>query len=82
MAVLTAGRVRVDADTGPVSLTAGDLVGELGLLYGRPRSADVTAVEDGHALWVRRQDLLTALRRYPAPLDRLHSLARSRGSTP
>ena len=40
-----------------VEVGPGKATGELGLLYGQPRTADVLAAQDGTALRIRRQDL-------------------------
>ncbi len=46
-------------------LKPGDFFGELSLIDGRPRSADVIAVTDGEALLVRRSDFLALAERMP-----------------
>ncbi len=54
-----AGRVRVSAPDGSVlaTMTAPALVGELAVLEGRPRSADVVALEPVRALRIEAGDL-------------------------
>lgn len=46
-------------------LNPGDFFGELALIDGRPRSADVVAVTDGEALLVRRSDFMALAERMP-----------------
>lgn len=70
--VITSGRVRVAralAENAPVELAdlgAGDVVGEMGLLDGAPRSATVTALEDTTALEIHATVLAVVLIEYPA----------------
>ena len=54
-------------DVGPVirTLTRGDVVGEMGLVRGRPRSADVVAAEDTDYLVLDRRFLQRIRRQYP-----------------
>lgn len=46
-------------------LKPGDFFGELSLIDGRPRSADVVALTDGEALLVRRSDFIALSERMP-----------------
>ncbi len=46
-------------------LKPGDFFGELSLIDGRPRSADVLALTDGEALLVRRSDFMALMERIP-----------------
>ena len=46
-------------------LGKGDIIGEIALLDGRPRTADATALEPTEALVLRRRDLLPILNAYP-----------------
>ena len=71
--VIIAGRVRVieampDAQTEVVlgELGPGEIVGELGILTERPRSATVVALEPTRCLALRRFHFLQALERSPA----------------
>jgi CRP-like cAMP-binding protein len=76
MAVL-AGRVRignVSADGKEVTLNVigpGEIVGEIALLDGRPRSADAVATEDTTVVVVERKDFLPFLLRHGALVERL-----------
>ncbi len=47
-------------------LKPGDFFGELALIDGQPRSADVIAVTDGEALLVRRSDFMALAERMPS----------------
>src|SRR5262249_53149210 len=71
--IIMSGRVRVieampDAQTEVVlgELGAGEIVGELGILTARPRSATVVALEPTRCLALRRFHFLQALERSPA----------------
>lgn len=46
-------------------LKPGDFFGELSLIDGRTRSADVVALTDGEALLVRRSDFIALMERIP-----------------
>lgn len=52
-------------------LGPGDIVGELSLIDGRPRSATVTAVSDVEVLEIDGRDLRRLLRRVPAVTRKL-----------
>jgi CRP-like cAMP-binding protein len=84
MYVILSGRVRVErthpdliepvvlADLGP-----GEVVGEMGLLDGQPRSATVTAVEDTETLEMDAADLSYTVLRYPeASMALLQTISR------
>jgi len=78
--VLVQGRLRigaVSADGKEVTIgmvEPGGVVGELALLDGKPRSADVTAMEDSTVVVVERRDFLPFLNRNPDLLLRLLAL--------
>ena len=72
MYVLLSGKVRVERShpdlVDPVFLAdlgAGEVVGEMGLLDGQPRSATVTAIEDTETLELDGADLAYTVLRYP-----------------
>jgi CRP-like cAMP-binding protein len=48
------------------SLHSGDFFGEMALIDGEPRSANVTCTRDSHILRLARKDFLGVLRRYPS----------------
>jgi len=61
--VLLSGRAAVAVGTEPASeLHAGDQFGEIALLHGVPRSAEVTASSDVATLSLRRDDFVSAVR--------------------
>lgn len=74
MAVL-AGRLRITSATPEgkeVTLNTigpGEIVGEIALLDGKPRSADVVAAEDTTVLVIERADFLPFLLRHPALVE-------------
>src|SRR5215472_6214391 len=76
MAVL-AGRVRVSsvsAEGREITLNVigpGELVGEFGLLDGKPRSNDVIAVEDTTVMVIERQQFMPFLLRHDTLVERL-----------
>jgi CRP/FNR family cyclic AMP-dependent transcriptional regulator len=62
--VIVDGRARVTPPTGrPRILRAGDSFGEMALLDGAPRSADVTATEDVLVMWIGSAAFAKLLRR-------------------
>ena len=72
MYVLKDGRVRVpiiNKQDGEVSneiyLGSGDMVGEMAILTGEPRTADVFAAEDVTAVAIERDTLLPLLEAHP-----------------
>jgi len=78
--VLVQGRLRIGAvsvDGKEVTIgmvEPGGVVGELALLDAKPRSADVTAMEDSTVVVVERRDFLPFLTRNPDLLLRLLAL--------
>ncbi len=69
--VITRGRVRVERDQAGDSplvlaeLGAGDVIGEMGLLDGGPRSATVTALEDTETLELHATVMAVVVMQYP-----------------
>lgn len=78
--VLVAGRVRVTAGDGsPIAtMTAPAIVGELAVLEGRPRSADVVALEPLRALRVEAADLRVLVADHPEFARTLEAFADAR----
>jgi CPA2 family monovalent cation:H+ antiporter-2 len=62
-----------------IKLGAGAFFGEMALLNGAPRSADVTALDFSKFLTLTRRDFLRFLRRYPSLREPIAALARERG---
>jgi CRP-like cAMP-binding protein len=69
--VLIAGKLKVTAESGDgrelilAILDAGETFGEMSLLDGKPRCANVIAVQDSELLVIRRQDFLLFLEQHP-----------------
>ncbi len=78
--VLVQGRLRIGAVSAEGKevtidmIEPGGVVGELALLDGKPRSADVMAMEDSTVVVVERRDFLPFLSRNPDLLMRLLAL--------
>ena len=71
MHVITRGRVRVERDQPGetplvlAELGPGDVIGEMGLLDGSPRSATVTASEDTETLEIHATVMAVVVMQYP-----------------
>jgi CRP/FNR family transcriptional regulator, cyclic AMP receptor protein len=69
--LLVKGRVKISRTSGSggevilAILKSGDVFGEISLLDGESRTANVTAIEDAEMLVLRREDFLAAVERYP-----------------
>ena len=69
--VITRGRVRVERDQAAetplvlAELGVGDVIGEMGLLDGGPRSATVTALEDTETLELHATVMAVVVMQYP-----------------
>jgi CPA2 family monovalent cation:H+ antiporter-2 len=69
---IASGEVEVSVGSRRIRLGPGNFVGEMGLITGRPRSADVTALDYSTFLKLTQQDFREILRRYPdirAPIE-------------
>ena len=62
---IASGEVEVAVGSRRIRLGPGNFVGEMGLLSGQPRSADVTALDYSTFLKLTRDDFREILRRYP-----------------
>jgi len=60
------------------TLWPGDCVGEMSLLTGEPRSADVFARDNAHLIEIRKQDLAPILKGNPILVERISSLLAKR----
>jgi len=60
------------------TLWPGDCVGEMSLLTGEPRSADVFARDNAHLIEIRKQDLAPILQANPILVERISSLLAKR----
>jgi len=71
MFIILSGRVKISriSDDGREVilsiLSDGDFFGEMSLLDGQTRSANVTAIEDSELMVIRREDFLQMLKDYP-----------------
>jgi flavin reductase (DIM6/NTAB) family NADH-FMN oxidoreductase RutF len=65
LSLVLEGTVRVERPGKVVRLRAGDLIGEIEVLDGGPRLADITAEGPVHCLEIARSDLLHALEAQP-----------------
>jgi len=62
---ISSGEVEVHFGRRRIRLGAGDFIGEMGLLTGQPRSADVISLDYSKFLKLTRSDFNEILRRYP-----------------
>lgn len=62
---ISSGQVEVSVAGRRVKLGPGDFFGEMALITGKPRSADVTAVDYGKFLALSQRDFREFLRRFP-----------------
>ena len=76
---IAAGEVEVSVAKKRVKLGAGEFFGEMALLSGQPRSADVTAIDYCEFLTLSREDFRTFVRKYPGVRGRVAAMAKQRG---
>jgi CPA2 family monovalent cation:H+ antiporter-2 len=82
---ISSGQVEVSVARRRIHLGPGNFVGEMGLITGRPRSADVTALDYSTFLKLTERDFREMLRRYPdmrAPIERLAALRDKENRSP
>jgi K+:H+ antiporter len=72
------GQVEVAVGNRRIKLGAGDFFGEMALISGLPRAADVTALDYSKFAILSRRDFRQFLTRYPAIRDRIAALASER----
>jgi CPA1 family monovalent cation:H+ antiporter len=70
--------VEVDLEDGPVRLGTGEVFGEMALLLGQPRRADVTALGYCRLLVLRRDAFRRFLKRHPELVDHLRRISDAR----
>ena len=75
---IASGAVEVDLEGGPVRLGTGDVFGEMALLMGQPRRADVKALGYCRLLVLRRDAVQRFLRRHPELVDHLRRISDAR----
>jgi CPA2 family monovalent cation:H+ antiporter-2 len=75
---ISSGAVEVAVNKRKITLGPGDFFGEMALLSGAPRSADVTAIDYCQLLTLSRQDFHTFLTRHPDLRERMGQVAKAR----
>ena len=78
---ISQGEVEVTVAGRQIRLGAGEVFGEMALLSGQPRSADVTALDYSTFAVLSERDFRQLLRKYPDIRAQLTSLAAQRGDT-
>jgi CPA2 family monovalent cation:H+ antiporter-2 len=73
------GEVEVNASGKTIPLKAGDYFGEMALISGRPRSADVTALDYSTFSTLNQRDFRMVLRKFPAVREQISAIAAQRG---
>ncbi len=76
---ISSGEVEVRVSGRQIRLQAGEFFGEMALLSGQPRSADVIALDYSEFFTLSQSDFRQFLRRYPEIRDRVSALAAERG---
>lgn len=76
---ISSGEVEVSVAKQKIKLGAGNFFGEMALLSGQLRMADVTALDYTRLLLLRQGDFRTLLRRYPELRAQIAAQARERG---
>ena len=75
---ISKGEVEVSIAGRQIKLGAGDVFGEMALLSGRPRSADVTALDYSKFAMLNARDFRQLLRKYPEIRSHIVNLAAQR----
>jgi CPA2 family monovalent cation:H+ antiporter-2 len=78
---ISAGQVEIEVNGHKTKTGSGDFFGELALLSGQPRSADVTALDFCELLTLSRRDFRELLRRYPGMRVPIDGIAKERVAT-
>ncbi len=78
MFFIAKGAVEVAVPGQPIKLGPGDFFGEMGLLSGTPRSADVTAIDYCQFLTLGRTDFFTFVDKHPDLRAKIGTIAISR----
>jgi CPA2 family monovalent cation:H+ antiporter-2 len=76
---ISTGQVEVVINGHTIKMGPGDFFGEMVLLSGQPRSADVTALDFCELLTLSRRDFRELLRRYPGMRTPIAEVAKERG---
>jgi CPA2 family monovalent cation:H+ antiporter-2 len=80
MYFISSGAVEVSVGARPVQLGAGDFFGEMALLTGEPRTADVTAIDYCLFLTLGKDDFDRFIAKYPGLRRRLNEVAAQRAA--
>jgi monovalent cation:H+ antiporter-2, CPA2 family len=78
---ISSGEVEVIVNGHKTKMGPGDFFGEIALLSGRSRSADVIALDFCKLLALSQRDFRELLRRYPGIRDPIAAVAKERGDT-
>jgi monovalent cation:H+ antiporter-2, CPA2 family len=78
---ISTGEVEVVVNGHKIKMGPGDFFGEMALLSGQPRSADVVALDFCELLTLSQRDFRELLRRYPGIRDPIAGVAKERGET-
>lgn len=77
---ISQGEVEVAVGKRRIKLGGGDFFGEMGLITGQARSADVTALDFSKFLTLSRGDFRAFVRKYPTIREEMATLATQRGA--
>ena len=75
---ISSGEVEVSVSGRKITLSAGDLFGEMGLLSEAPRNADVTAIDYCQLLTLDRKDFQSFVMRHPELKEKINAIASTR----
>ncbi|MGE3536245.1 MAG: cyclic nucleotide-binding domain-containing protein [Candidatus Tectimicrobiota bacterium] len=78
---ISQGEVEVSVGGRKIKLGAGEVFGEMALISGQPRSADVTALDYSTFAMLSGRDFRQLLRKYPDIRSQIASLAAQRQAT-
>jgi CPA2 family monovalent cation:H+ antiporter-2 len=78
---ISEGEVEIAVNGHKIKMGPGDFFGEMALLSGQPRSADVTALDFCKFLTLDQRDFRELLRRYPGIRVPIAGVAKERGET-
>ena len=78
---ISMGQVEVEVNGYKIRMGPGEFFGEMALLSGQPRSADVTALDYCKLVTLSRRDFRELLRRYPGMRTPIDEIAKERVAT-
>ena len=78
---ISMGQVEVVVNGHKIKMGPGDFFGEVALLSGQPRTADVIALDFCKLLTLSRRDFRELLRRYPGMRAPINGIAKERAVT-